>query len=124
MLGASKLAIAGPKPFTGDAACDVLVAVAKDRYFVGNIAGTYYCESIADFFGNRYYLINLKFNRDDDEREFVGSNLVGWYAVQKSTRAVFAVDIGEGKLGKRFPSSARPPKPEHTFQRTPSVRLN
>jgi hypothetical protein len=124
MLGASQFAIAGSRPFSGDAACDVLIAVAKGRHFVGNIAGTFYCESIDDFLGGKYYLMNLKFNREDAEREFVGSNLVGWYAVQKSNWVVFEVDIGEGRLGKRVPSLVKPPKPNHTFQPMPSARLN
>ena len=124
MLGTSQLAVASSEYLTEDAACDVLIAVAKNRHFVGNVPGTYFCESIDDFLGGKYFLANLKFNRSDAEREFVGSNLVGWYAIRKSNRAVFEVDIAEGKLGKRILAQQRPPMPNHTFQPTPSARLN
>lgn len=128
MLCASQFAVAGSMPFSGAAACEVLIAIAKDRHFVGDLAGTFYCESTDDFLGGKYYLVNLKFNREDAEREFVGSNLVGWYAVRKSNRAVFEVDIGEGRLGKRVSSSAKAPKPNHALPPTPTptplTRLN
>jgi len=121
MLGASQLAVAGPKHLTEEAACDALISAAKNRHFVGDVPGTYFCDSIDDFLGGKYFLANLRFNRSEAEREFIGSNLVGWYAIRKTNHAVFEVDIAEGTLGKRITSQQTPPMPSRGL-RAPGQR--
>jgi hypothetical protein len=57
-------------------------------------------ESVEDFAQGAYFLVNLKFTAADVPKDFVGSNLVGWYAVRKSDLAVFEADLAEQAVGQ------------------------
>ncbi|MBV8635961.1 MAG: hypothetical protein JO002_15805 [Burkholderiaceae bacterium] len=97
---------ASPAPVA--AACDAVIAVAKERHFARGTAGRYHCESVEDFAQGAYFLVNLKFTSADIPKDFVGSNLVGWYAVRKSDHAVFETDLAEETVGKRISLSTQP----------------
>jgi len=88
-----------------NAACELLKAAALKRHFTNETTppGKYVCyvdhgmSTKDDFvFGLHYFFT--------PPPGWVGSNLVGWYAVDRRDGQIFEWDIAELKLGKRLPN--------------------
>jgi hypothetical protein len=73
-------------------ACEILKRAAVEFCLSRrNLAGRYYCDPLTE--QALYYVVGLRYRTTPDE--LVGSNLVGWFAVQKSDGRVLEWDINE-----------------------------
>jgi len=81
-------------------ACNKLLRIAAEQHLVKETdpSGAYYCEPSGDN-ASDHYLIGLHY-RVVTPPDWVGSDLVGWYAVRRSDGRVSEWDIAEGTLGK------------------------
>lgn len=114
-FGNTSFAIAAHQDAAKRSACNSVIAVAKAHKFVLETAGEYHCEAVDDFDRcDEYFIVNLKYWRRNVPKDFVGSNLVGWYAVRKSDLKVYEVDA-DGDIGKwiEMPPKRRKPRSPH-----------
>jgi hypothetical protein len=73
----------------------------------------WFCESTSELAPKNYYLFALRSNRKCDGP---CSNLMGWYAIQKSDGGVFEWDMGELKVRpmgyyESLPNPSKQPTP-------------
>lgn len=97
-------------------ACDSVIAVATVLNLAHQTSGQYHCESVNEFSDNAYFIVNLKYWSPTVPKDFVGSNLVGWFAVRKSDLAVYEVNA-DGDPGIRIEASRKARKPGHVVRR-------
>lgn len=87
-----------PQPITGaEAACDVAkMQVTAQRHLPADHVAS--CEALPEADGpDGYYILALYGHCDED---LCGSTKMGWFAVQKTTGAVFQWDMGDLRLGR------------------------
>jgi hypothetical protein len=87
-----------------DVACDILKSAAVLNHFAAHDVppGTYRCDTSPPTSG--YYVIGLHYNYHAPPG-WVGSNLVGWYAVAQSDGKVYQWDINNNiVIGSPIPS--------------------
>jgi len=111
-FGVSSFAIAANQGAAKRSACESVISVAKAHKFVHETSGEYHCESVDEFDEcNEYFMVNLKFWSRNVPKDFVGSNLVGWYAVKKSDLKVYEVGA-DGNIGRwiEMPRKRRKPR--------------
>lgn len=106
------LALVAAMSFGGCAAADVLDVVASDDQACERIMAvlaqnkTYRAEQMAGCDGGKddnnpgYYL--LRVNGYCRDPQGCGSVLLGWYAIDEKTGAVFEMDFAEWQIGQRI----------------------
>lgn len=88
---------------TEEQVCEIIERAAVEyRLSRGNLTGRYYCDPTGEDLD--YYYLGLRYYPTPDE--LVGSNLLGWYAIDKSDGTVFEEDISDFTL---IPLTPRPP---------------
>jgi hypothetical protein len=76
-------------------ACETLKRAAIDLCLSRiNLTGRYYCDPLPE--SPEHFRLGLRYEVAPDE--LVGSNLIGWFAVQKSDGRVLEEDIPEDQL--------------------------
>lgn len=107
ILGISSPADA--RTISADMACKILKAAAVQHHFAMNPepSGYYRCdvEPDATAYGPDaagYFLIGLHYNFHTPPG-WIGSNLVGWYAVRRADGKVFEFDMAHMEVGPAIP---------------------
>ncbi|MBA4045619.1 MAG: hypothetical protein C0471_14540 [Erythrobacter sp.] len=99
-LSAGCAAVERPKPVTSDdQACERVMSVlaANKTYRADQMAG---CDGGKDDNKPGFYV--LRVNAHCREPQGCGSVLLGWYAVETSTGAVYDMDVAEWTVGPRI----------------------
>jgi hypothetical protein len=79
-------------------ACNVLVEVASNQHLViENPSGKYYCVSISK--SSKYFIFQLHYG-GGEPKDWVGSDLAGYYAVSTSDASVLEWDFNNEVTGK------------------------
>jgi hypothetical protein len=80
------------------AACNILEQTAARDHFASTSAGPgwYWCDNSAPQSG--YYVIGLHY-ASHEPAGWVGSNLVGWYAVRQTDGQIFTWDMADNEPG-------------------------
>lgn len=91
---------------SSEAACLKLRRVVARTYSAPHGAGEYHCELDTSEHVHGYYVFGLHSNFPAPPGagpDWVGSSIVGWFAVSKSTGKVFNWDLPDLGLGQEFP---------------------
>jgi len=100
-LTASLGAVAGCSAIaTEEEACDQLLNAARRHHLAAQPAssGHYACAPTSSH-AQSYFQFGLHYAVDGLPPDWVGSDLVGWYAVRRSDGRVFEWNIAEDELG-------------------------
>jgi len=96
------LAIAGRVRSEAEA-CAVLTKVVPEHIQLRNVPSDYYCE--LRNVSRRYYVFAFRSRHPEppgDGPDWVGSNLVGWFAVRRNDSAALEWDMAEDAPGVVF----------------------
>jgi|GEM_PF-1396885 hypothetical protein len=82
-------------------ACTMLTDAAKKKHLsaMEDPEGKYYCWLYST--SKKYFVFQLHYHFDVP-RDWVGSDLVGYYAVRKNDAAIFEWNLGDDSLGKNL----------------------
>jgi hypothetical protein len=89
---------------TEDQACKALLRAVEKAHLVTEPVppGHPYCEPTKPRLPG-YYQFGLHYAPDEWPKDWVGSDLLGWFAVRQSDGHVFAWDVAEDELGDPVP---------------------
>jgi len=98
-------ALASAYAISSASACSRLKAAVAQRQSPRHGINEYRCELEADEGNGRYFVFALRSNYPAPpgaSPNWVGSSLVGWFAVSRSTGALFNWDVATLALGKKL----------------------
>jgi hypothetical protein len=80
-------------------ACNILLKAAVKKHFAANESPNRYYDCVSDGWKHKHYFVFDLHYRSKIPTGNNGSNLVGWYAVDKITGQLFGWNIANLKLG-------------------------
>jgi hypothetical protein len=95
-----------------DRACSLILEVAKSGRLQSGKGGEFYCESSERDPKGMYIIVDLQRTSPAAPAARVGSNKVGWFAVDPTSGAVYEWDVGEMTIGAQV-RAGKPSKNEH-----------
>jgi hypothetical protein len=95
-----------------DRACGLVLEVAKSGRLQSGKGGEFYCESSERDPKGMYIIVDLQRTSPAAPAARVGSNKVGWFAVDPTSGAVYEWDVGEMTIGAQL-RAGKPSKNEH-----------
>ena len=98
-------ALASVSAISSASACSLLKAAVAQRQSPRHGINEYRCELEADEGNGRYFVFALRSSYPalpGASLNWVGSSLVGWFAVSRSTGALFNWDVATLALGKKL----------------------
>ena len=104
-LGICSCAQADGYTLSASQACDQLKQVIANARSAPHGSKEYHCERDPAEGGGRYYVFALRSNFPSPAKassDWVGSALVGWFAVSKESGDVYEWDVGNDALGKKL----------------------